>query len=122
MYELVDLRVHEHAEELHVEARGVGDEPLVGAPMTVRSYVALGDLDPSDVEVQLVSGRVDAEDLLVDPAITVLHPTESYEGGRHRYDVEVGLARSGPFGYTVRVVPAHPLLVAPAELGVVTVA
>ena len=90
--------------------------------MTVRSYVALGDLAPADVEVQLVSGRVDAEDVLVDPAITVLHPTESYDGGRHRYDVEVGLARSGPFGYTVRVVPSHPLLVAPAELGVVTVA
>ncbi len=106
----------------HVEAHDVGDAPQVGAPMTVRSYVALGDLDPSDVEVQLVSGRVDSDDVLVDPLVTVLQPTESYDGGRHRYDVEVGLARSGPFGYTVRVVPAHPLLVAPAELGVVTVA
>ncbi len=106
----------------HVEAHDLGDAPLVGAPMTVRSYVALGDLTPSDVVVQLVSGRVDSEDLLVEPAITVLQPTESYDGGRHRYDAEVGLARSGPFGYTVRVVPAHPLLVAPAELGVVTVA
>jgi starch phosphorylase len=106
----------------HVEALGVGDEPLVGAPMTVRAYVALGDLAPADVEVQLVSGRVDSEDQLVDPVVTALHPTEPYDGGRHRYDVEVGLARSGPFGYTVRVVPSNPLLVAPAELGVVTVA
>ena len=104
----------------HVEALGVGDEPLVGAPLTVRSYVALGDLAPSDVEVQLVHGRVDAEDVLVDPATAVLQLTESYDGGRHRYDAEVGLARSGPFGYTVRVLPANPLLVAPAELGVVT--
>ncbi len=53
-------------------------------------------------------GRVDAEDVLVDPAIAVLRPTESYDGGRHRYDAEVGLARSGPFGYTVRVAPGQP--------------
>ncbi|WP_183093954.1 alpha-glucan family phosphorylase [Nocardioides stalactiti] len=106
----------------HVETQGVGDEPSVGAPMTVRCYVAIGDLAPQDVEVQLVHGRVDAEDVLVDPVVAVLSATESYEGGRHRYDVEVALPRSGPFGYTVRVLPSHPLLVAPAELGVVTTA
>ncbi len=104
----------------HVETLDVGDEPLVGGPLTVRSYVALGDLAPTDVEVQLVYGRVDAEDVLVEPATAVLQLTESYDGARHRYDAQVGLVRSGPFGYTVRVVPANPLLVAPAELGVVT--
>jgi starch phosphorylase len=106
----------------HVEAHGVGDAPLVGAPMTVRAYVALGDLPPSDVEVQLVHGRVDADDVLVEPKCTVLEQAESYDGGRHRFDADVALPRSGPFGYTVRVVPSNPLLVAPAELGVVTVA
>jgi glycogen phosphorylase len=30
------------------------------------------------------------------------------------------LGRPGPFGYTVRVLPRHPLLAAPAELGLVT--
>lgn len=106
----------------HVEAFGVGDAPEVGNHLTVRAYVALGDLSPEDVAVQLVHGRVDAEDVLVEPAVTVLDAVESYDGGRHRYDAEVGLGRSGPFGYTVRVVPASPLLVAPAELGVVTLA
>ena len=44
---------------------------------------------------------------------------ESYQGGRHRFDGTVTLARSGAFGYTVRVVPRHASLVSPAELGVV---
>ncbi|MGH3415792.1 MAG: hypothetical protein ACRDSS_04950, partial [Actinocrinis sp.] len=36
---------------------------------------------------------------------------------RNRYEGVVELDRSGPFGYTVRVVPKHPLLSTPAELG-----
>ena len=32
------------------------------------------------------------------------------------------LERTGAFGYTVRVLPRHPLLATEAELGVVTVA
>ena len=44
---------------------------------------------------------------------------ESYEGGRHRFDGDVVLDRTGPFGYTVRVVPRNDLLASPAELGVV---
>ncbi len=106
----------------HVETSGVGDAPEVGTALTVRAYVALGDLTPEDVEVQLVHGRVDAEDKLVDPTVTVLSATESYEGGRFRFDGTEPLGRSGPFGYTVRVVPANEFLAAVAELGVVAVA
>ncbi|WP_408896087.1 alpha-glucan family phosphorylase [Nocardioides sp. R1-1] len=106
----------------HVEAEGIGDVAEVGAVLHVRSYVALGELAPQDVEVQLVHGRVDAEDEIVAAGVVPLTLVESYDGGRHRFDGDVELGRSGPFGYTVRVVPAHPLLVAPAELGVVALA
>jgi len=34
----------------------------------------------------------------------------------------VPLERSGSFGYTVRVVPKHPLLASEAELGLIAVA
>jgi glycogen phosphorylase len=34
-----------------------------------------------------------------------------------RYSGEVSLNRPGPFGYTVRVLPNHPLLASRAELG-----
>jgi len=37
-----------------------------------------------------------------------------------RYSGEVPLDRPGPFGYTVRVLPSHPLLDSRAELGLVT--
>ena len=37
-----------------------------------------------------------------------------------RYSGMVPLDRPGPFGYTVRVLPNHPLLDSRAELGLVT--
>jgi starch phosphorylase len=40
--------------------------------------------------------------------------------GTVRYAGEARLGRPGPFGYTVRVVPCHPLLDSTAELGLVT--
>ncbi|GGO77051.1 alpha-glucan family phosphorylase [Nocardioides deserti] len=103
----------------HVESTGVGDVPEVGAVMSVRAFVALGELSADDVAVQLVHGRTTSEDELRDTSITELSVVESYEGGRHRFDGDVTLDQSGAFGYTVRVVPRHPALVSPAELGVV---
>lgn len=106
----------------HVEAHGIGDAVEVGSTLVVRAYVALGDLSPEDVEVQLVHGRVDADDVLVETNVTALDLVESYDGARHRFDGGVDLGRSGPFGYTVRAVPRNPHLTAVAELGVVTLA
>ena len=37
-----------------------------------------------------------------------------------RYSGQVPLDQPGPFGYTVRVLPNHPLLNSRAELGLVT--
>ena len=103
----------------HVEGEGVGDAPQVGDQLTVRAYVALGDLTPDDVEVQLVHGRASADDELVRTAIAPLRQVETYEGGRFCFAGSVSLARSGPFGYTVRVVPRNAHLTSVAELGVV---
>ncbi|WP_216654327.1 alpha-glucan family phosphorylase [Nocardioides sp. zg-DK7169] len=103
----------------HVEAEGTGEEPQVGDTLRVAAYVALGGLAPGDVEVQLLHGTTTESRELVDPATTRLTLAESYEGDRHRYDGELVLDHAGGFGYTVRVLPRHDLLVAPAELGLV---
>ena len=108
-----------HVRVEHVESSGVGDAPEVGDTMSVRAFVALGSLAPEDVDVQLVYGRSNGEDELLDTGIESLHVAESYEGGRHRFDAEHVLDHSGSFGYTVRVIPRNDLLASPAELGVV---
>jgi starch phosphorylase len=104
----------------HVESTGVGDSPQVGDEVQIRAFVSLGTLDPEDVEVQLAYGRVSPADTLTDLLTLPLKHAEAYEGGRHRYEGSVRLRRTGPFGYTVRVLPHQPLLAAPSELGLVT--
>jgi len=103
----------------HVEA--AEGEQMPGARLSVSAVVALGELTPDDVTVQVVYGRVGDEDELAEPAHAAL-ALESPPDGQSaaRYAGEVELGGPGPFGYTVRVLPAHPLLATPAELGLVT--
>lgn len=104
----------------HVESGGVGEVAQVGEVLHVRAYVSLGALDPKDVAVQVAYGRVSEADDLSGVRLAELAWAESYEGGRHAFAGEVRLEASGPFGYTVRVVPAHAHLVSVADTGLVT--
>ena len=83
----------------------------------MRAFVALGSLAPDDVVVQLVSGRVDHNDRIVSPDTTGFTAAEQYEGNRWRYEIVRELTDTGPFGYTVRVLPTHAGLHDGAELG-----
>jgi starch phosphorylase len=104
----------------HVESAGVSDSPQVGDTVEVRAFVSLGELEPEEVDVQVVYGRVTPEDTITDGLTAPLVHAESFEAGRHRYDGSVRLRRTGPFGYTVRVLPRGDRLANPAELGLVT--
>jgi starch phosphorylase len=106
----------------HVESDGAEDVAEIGTTLSVRAFVALGDLAPDDVAVQLVAGRADSDDRISEPQLTSLVPLESYEGGRSLFAGSVSLDRSGPFGYTVRVVPRNAHLASPAELGLIALA
>ena len=105
----------------HVEAgEDLGDAEL-GATLAVRVRVALGDLRPEDVEVQAVAGRVDADDAIGDARTCALKPAGGPDlEGHWPYEGTLTLDRTGPFGCTVRVLPAHRLLASSAELGLVT--
>lgn len=101
----------------HVESSSSGDAFEMGQPLWLRVFVSLGSLTPDDVDVQVVHGRVDDSDELREPAVTSLSVGETYEHGRYRFDGEIRLERTGPFGYTVRIVPKHERLASGAELG-----
>ncbi|MER7548109.1 alpha-glucan family phosphorylase [Actinomadura sp.] len=102
----------------HVESNGE-ESPQAGARLAVRVVVDLAGLDPDDVAVEVAYGRVDDADVIVDPSYLELDEVEPAENGRRRYTGEVPLERSGAFGYSVRVVPSHPLLSGRAEMGLV---
>ncbi len=101
----------------HVEVVGGGDTPQLGTTLTLRAVVALGRLDPADVEVQAAYGSVDEADNLTAPTVVSLQPAGAGDDGMLRYEGSVPLERKGSFGYTVRVVPTSSLSPHPAALG-----
>jgi glycogen phosphorylase len=94
-------------------------ERLLGARFTVRAVVALGELDPGEVEVQAAYGRVDDADELTGVELATLKQNGQRTEDGWVFEGEVPLATPGAFGYTVRVVPRHPGLVTASELGLV---
>ena len=66
----------------------------------------LGGIEPGDVAVEVVYGRVSETDTLVEPSHVELTQVENVDGGKLRYVGEVPLDRPGAFGYSVRVVPS----------------
>jgi starch phosphorylase len=84
----------------------------------VHAQVALGELEPDDVAVELVYGAVDLDGDLTDPSVTVMTlDGDGDHSGWRRYDAEVTFPRAGNFGFTVRVVPSHPDIDDYAQLG-----
>ncbi|WP_405906576.1 glycosyltransferase family 1 protein [Streptomyces sp. NBC_00828] len=106
----------------HVEAASATTTAELGTTLSVRVRVGLGDLGPDDVEVQAVAGRVDSDDRIADAVAVPLKPAGGPDlEGRWVYEGPLSLDRTGPFGYTVRILPAHRLLASSAELGLVAV-
>jgi starch phosphorylase len=102
----------------HVESEAAGQ--ALGSALSVRVSVALGELAPDDVAVEVVYGRPDDADEIIAPAYAALTAEPGGGAPLVRYSGEVSLDQPGPFGYTVRVLPNHPLLDSRAELGLVT--
>jgi glycogen phosphorylase len=105
-----------------VDISGLPDTPELGAEMTVRAVVALAGLQPCDVDVQAVVGRVDDGDELRDPLAVPMHPVGDGDAEGARFEATLRLPHAGLLGYTVRVLPQHPLMASPAEFGLLQLA
>ncbi|MFE3327438.1 alpha-glucan family phosphorylase [Streptomyces sp. NPDC059176] len=105
----------------HVEAGTAEGTAELGSTLALRVRIDLGGLRSEDVEVQAVAGRVDADDTLADAQAFPLKPVGGGPdpSGCWTYEGPLALDRTGPFGYTVRVLPAHRLLSCGTDMGLV---
>lgn len=105
-----------------VDSTGLPDSPVLGSKLTLTATVQLAGLAPDEVTVQAVVGRVDAGDALLEPITVEMSYTGTAEGGNQVFSTTTPLPLAGSVGYTVRVLPRHPMLAASNELGLVTLA
>jgi starch phosphorylase len=104
--------------QVHVDAvdadEAVGD---LGTHREVAAVVALGELAPDEVEVQLVCGHVGQSGELESPVTLPMADAGAIDDRHRRFTGTAPLDVAGRMGVTVRVVPRHDLVDAPVEFG-----
>lgn len=129
----LQARQHEHTDRrkphgypniriTDVDSSGLPDTPVLGSKLTLTATVELAGLRPDEVTVQAAVGRVDTADALVDPVTVEMSHLGAVGGGAEIFSTTTPLPVAGAVGYTVRVLPNHPMLAAANELGLVTLA
>jgi starch phosphorylase len=93
-----------------LKAAEVGEERVVGA------VVRLGALSTDDIAVQLAHGRVGASGEIVEPHLIEMTADHCVDGTcvyRGKFSTE----DPGLYGFAVRVIPSHPDLTNPLDMG-----
>ncbi|HVM01089.1 MAG TPA: alpha-glucan family phosphorylase [Acidimicrobiales bacterium] len=92
----------------------------LGTERRVAAVASLGALTPDDVAVQLIFGPVGPNDEITTPTVVTMDlvgPEAGAGAGAHRYACSFSAEQAGRYGFTVRVIPAHPDLATPLEMG-----
>lgn len=89
---------------------GSGCNLKVGDSFPVECRVHLGPIAPDEVEVQVYTGRINAEGELEDPELVPMKSNSSDDRG-YLYQTRVRCRHAGRQGYAIRVMPNHPDLV-----------
>ena len=101
-------KVHDVWDRVHfVETGPAPAGPVTsGITVPVRATVDLAGLDPEDVRVELVMGRVGASGSLEDTEVMVL-PVVERNGANAIFAKEIAPQQTGRLGYALRISPNH---------------
>lgn len=91
----------------------------LGQTATVNVVVALGELTGADIAVQLLHGPVGQHDEIAEVFTINMSEVGSTSDMHLSYQGSFTCTQAGRYGFTVRVVPAHPNLVTPVEMGLI---
>ncbi|QDU64781.1 Maltodextrin phosphorylase [Planctomycetes bacterium Pan216] len=89
----------------------LGDDHVkVGGDLRVMARIKLGSLQPSDVNVELYHGDLDAAGQISSPNTVAMSGNGSGDGGVFSFEGSIPCQASGQHGYAVRVLPQNPHL------------
>ena len=104
--------------QVHVDSVDVDESVAdLGGTRRVTATVALGELGPDEVEVQLVAGQVGQSGELEDTVTVSMAEEGSAPDGHRVFAADAPILSAGRMGVNVRVVPRSRLVDTPLELG-----
>ncbi|MHC4985088.1 MAG: alpha-glucan family phosphorylase, partial [Planctomycetota bacterium] len=109
----------------HVRIESVNDDmngdagAVVGRSVRVDAVIDLAQLSGDDVTVQLYYGPLDQDGQLNDGTSLTMNRIEAVDDNHVKYGADMPCSGPGMIGYTVRVLPANPLLAGPLAMGMI---
>jgi starch phosphorylase len=95
------------------------EQVSVNQSIEVRSLIQLGKLQPSDVRVEVYQGPIGIHGKIINAETVVMKDSGQTEQGETIYTATISYHSSGLQGFSVRVLPNHPFLANPHELGLI---
>ena len=91
----------------------------VGLKYPILAEIELGDLTPNDVDVQIYYGKIDDGIEGTKSFVTMTNVVKKIKTTKYTYRGDIECKETGQFGFTLRILPKHPLLINPFELGLI---
>jgi len=90
-----------------------------GESFQVQADLFLGKIPPGEIRVDVYYGTIVGEDVLHHSALVQLNEAEKTGDGRFRFSGSIPCARTGNFGFKLRVTPFHPQQADPYQMNLV---
>ncbi len=105
---------------VHEENNSEQKQIKVGSKLNIRALVNLGRINPNDVSVELYYGPVDNWENIQDgSAVAMNYEKSADQHGEHWFSGSMLCKNTGQQGVAVRILPKHPDLVNPYEMGLI---
>ncbi len=102
-----------------IEEEEKNSEFKVGNKYPIVAEVELGNLTPDDVEVQIYFGKIDNGSVDNKGFVNMAYLPKKSKSNRFVYRGEIDCKDTGQFGFTLRILPKHEVLINPFELGLI---
>ncbi len=95
------------------------EQVFVGEPFIVECEIWLDGLTPDDIRAELYAGPLNQDGDLAQRRTVPLAAEGKGKDGWHTYRGELVPQEAGRYGFTIRLLPYHPLLIDPRSLGLI---
>ncbi len=95
------------------------DQVYVAEPLKVEAEVFMDGLTPKDIRVEIYAGPVNHEGKFTGRSIAAMTPEGLAQDGWQPFVGSIQPGEAGRFGFTVRILPHHPLLADSHSLGLI---
>ncbi|MEN8906149.1 MAG: alpha-glucan family phosphorylase [Clostridiales bacterium] len=96
----------------------VGHNVISGENIKIKAKAYLGNINPSDIRVEMLYGYSQIDGTLISPKIIEMK-LENNSDNSYIYSTDISITEGGEYGYTFRIVPTHPDLINRFELGLI---